>query len=260
MRSLVYMALALLASCSATLDSESGTDTDPATDTDTAGNPYAEAVVARGPLVYYRFEETTGTPAADASGQAKAGTYADVRNGDPSARARLGRAAGFDPTMPSSVAVPALGSLTQITIECWLQPVTIDTTGDYNVIFNVDDFATGAVHFQLETYEPDKVEFSVNNGGDDDRFGVRKVQLGSWFYLVVTYDSSTGKVLFYVDGSLVATGAFSSPTSPMTLTAGHIGAWNGTTRPFDGSIDEFAIYGDVLTGPEIAAHFAAAGP
>jgi hypothetical protein len=224
-------------------------------------NEYESAVLSRKPLVYYRFEEASGAAAGDSSGNGKAGTYANVRHGDASARARLGLAAGFDKATIGSVSVPSLGSLTTLTIEVWLRPKTIVPSGDWNTIFNVDTFPTGALHFQLETYGSGDIEFTVNNGGgNNDTFGGGTLPLGAWSYVVATYDRSKADVRFYVNGVAAGTGTFSSPTAAVVLGAGHIGAWNGTSRPFDGSLDELAIYGEVLTPAEIAAHYAAAGP
>jgi hypothetical protein len=220
-------------------------------------NAYAAAVRAKGPLVYYRFEETTGTVAADASGNAHDGTFDMVTLGAAGPSAALGRAATFTPASPSSVAVPALGSQSKLTIECWLKPNTIKPAG-WNVVFNVDDFPSGAVHFQLEGYNLSNVELTVNSGGANDAFG-GLVLLGQWTYLVASYDSTSGVATFYVNGIFAATSAF--PVHPAAnLAAGHIGAWNDGSRAFDGAIDELAIYGSVLSAADVSAHWALGKP
>lgn len=70
-----------------------------------------------------------------------------------------------------------------------------------------------------------------------------------WFHVAVTYDGS--KVTLYVDGVPVG-------SKPMTVTASSntlcIGANRASAYPFQGSIDEFALYNTALAPRDIATH------
>jgi hypothetical protein len=86
---------------------------------------------------------------------------------------------------------------------------------------------------------------------------------GSWHYLAVTYDAATATVDAYVDAlglgaQHVATGsgAFSLSSSPV-----RVGNWIDTVvnQPFNGGLDEVAVYPSALSAKTILAHYKAAG-
>jgi hypothetical protein len=77
-----------------------------------------------------------------------------------------------------------------------------------------------------------------------------------WEHIAVTWDSSTGKVTFYVNGLLQAevthANAVIPPVDSDYLT---VGAWGTLENYFNGMIDEVRVYGKVLSADEILAHF-----
>src|SRR5262249_35226466 len=111
-----------------------------------ATSAYVEAVLARKPVAYYRFEETFGITPLDDAGNGHHGTYSNVTLSRPSAHPTLGRAGGFTPAASSYVKIPALGTLTKLTIECFVRPAAL---AGFNVVYNVERFDAGAMHFQL---------------------------------------------------------------------------------------------------------------
>src|SRR4051812_44757237 len=85
-------------------------------------SPYVRTILDDLPLAYWRLGELSGTSAADSSGNAHNGTYAGTFG--------LGQAGGVacdnDPAAKfdgstSWVSIPALGRLTQWTIEAWVK-------------------------------------------------------------------------------------------------------------------------------------------
>jgi hypothetical protein len=218
---------------------------------------YSSAVLADDPVVYYRFEESGGSTAFDVSGNGNNGTYVNVSLGNASATAVLGSAAGFS---QGAVVVPALGTnFTQLTMEVWLKPNSFSQ--DFNAVYLPDGWYPGCAGCEFDN---GSLQFAFD-GNNPDAVYASGFVTGQWQHVVVTYDSGaqTGvqAALFYLDGTLVSTQSFAS-TIPADLEAGDIGAWlyGSLQRYFDGLMDEFAIYGTVLSAERVATHFQAAGP
>lgn len=100
---------------------------------------------------------------------------------------------------------------------------------------------------------------------------------GNWHHWAMVYDETTSKMSYYFDGALVENPPASAtdvkngsnPRGPLDLTASNsliIGGWNkhaeldgptdGWISGFGGQIDQFRMYGTVLSASEIAALYA----
>jgi len=82
--------------------------------------------------------------------------------------------------------------------------------------------------------------------------------VGNWYHFVVTYDASSNATI-YVNGVAVASGVLGyTPDSWSPLTIGN-GKWSGLTgaRAVNGTIDEVAVYTNLLSPADIAAHYSA---
>jgi len=77
---------------------------------------------------------------------------------------------------------------------------------------------------------------------------------GAWHHLVVTYDSTTG-VMVYLDGSAVGTAQATSGSLATVLDSSGFEVGTDGTGFFNGSLDEAAIYGSALTSGEVAKHY-----
>jgi len=73
------------------------------------------------------------------------------------------------------------------------------------------------------------------------------------------YDANAATLARYVNGQLVTNIVYDSAV-PVDLSAAHIGAWNGNSRYFNGSIDELAIYPTALSADRVKAHYDASAP
>ncbi|HEY1437374.1 MAG TPA: LamG-like jellyroll fold domain-containing protein [Casimicrobiaceae bacterium] len=80
------------------------------------------------------------------------------------------------------------------------------------------------------------------------------VPLGSWHHFVVTYDGTTLRL--YVDGVLATSFVSSYTVSTVPIAIG-VGARYGAGWPFNGAIDEAAIYDYALSADQVASHYAA---
>lgn len=224
-------------------------------------SPYAAAVLADGPLVYYRFEETAGTAVANLGslGAAKNGTYAPqgVTLARPSAFPSLGKAAGLDGSR-GFVGVPQLspGTFPEFTIEFWVnrspKPANV-----YTSLFASEGFESGEIHFNLITAGP-KWQVGVS-GASGTVQGPAPLPPDKWRHVALTYqvDAAAGAATakLYVDGDLAGEGT--SSATPARFNASRIGAWfdnANTSRYLDGAVDEFAVYDHALTAAAIRQH------
>ena len=79
------------------------------------------------------------------------------------------------------------------------------------------------------------------------------INTGEWTHAAVTYKESADEVKIYIDGQLSE--STTSHTIDMCTTNTEviqIGGHSGTTRWFDGRIDDVRIYDRVLTTAEIS--------
>jgi hypothetical protein len=231
---------------------------------------YSESVLADQPLVYYRFDEVGGVTAENlgTAGVMANGTYnATVLLGNPSLVPAFGLAAGFNNTN-SSVAVPALGTNSQFTVEFWLKPRTVgrvssaDPHSIYSSIYTADLWEFGALHTHLIGDRSDNGNWEwaiAGNNPPGAYLGNASTPLltNSWVHLAAAYDSPARRLVFYWNGQAVRTNNFTT-ARPVNFSAAHIGAWVGpssTPNWFNGEIDEFAIYTNVLSASRIQAHY-----
>lgn len=131
------------------------------------------------------------------------------------------------------------------TIECWVRP-----TGSSGIdqIFSIDN-AGATILYGLFW---DDGEFGVMNGAT-----VAAAAVDEWHHVVMTTEPGGSPYLnLYVDGVLVGSEAqfsYSEPTGTVTV---RIGNQNGANF-FAGDISEIAVYGSVLTAPQVQALHAA---
>ena len=207
------------------------------------------AVLADNPLGYWRLGETSGTTAADSSGNGRNGSYvngvglgiAGALFGDPNT------AASFD-GVNDSVQVPddsALRLNASWSIEFWAKQISWKNSfpgilgkgaGHTPHGYEIWADASGAVWFKRNNHQA-----STGSGA----------LTSSFRYFVVTYDGSN--VRWYVNGVLKATAAMNFPpnTGTQPLTIGEANEYGN-----DG-IDEVAIYSTALSAARVSAHYAA---
>jgi hypothetical protein len=211
---------------------------------------YATAVLADHPAGYWRLGETTGTTAADSSGNAHPGTYSGgvTRGVTGAITGDTDRAATFDGNT-GMVAVADTATLRAngaFTIELSAKMATFAnswpgllrkgaswTANGYLLWYSAD----GAVHFKR------------NSQSWDTPPGV--ITTTRYRYLVVTYDGTT--IRWYVDGTQVSAAAATLPTNTGTdtLTLGQ------GDQPGNTTLDDIAIYNTALTPTRITTHYQA---
>jgi hypothetical protein len=220
--------------------------------------PYSQAVVADGPVSYWRLGETSGTVAADEMGLYPGQYMNDVALGVPGAiPGDSDPAASFLAGQHTKVEVPFAADLNpaQFSLELWAK--VTGGAGNYRSPFSSrDDLPQRG--FIIYAAAGNTWEFWSGKGDSSgwDTIVGPTVQLGSWVYLVATYDGTTKR--FFVNGRQVgtSTGAFGQNTAQVTRIGGGATENADGSFFFEGSIDEVALYASALDPAIIMAHYA----
>jgi len=215
---------------------------------------YGRAVSADRPIGWWRLGETSGTAAIDQTGTNN-GTYSasGVTLGQTGLVSQdANKAAAFNGSS-GSVAVPPLAAYNlarAITLEAWIKPTSLPSTGVFRSVM------TKAEAYSLQFNGP-RLEFTVIQSGTRRRLQTPSgvIVAGGTYHVVGTFDGTTQRL--YVNGAQVASaalsGAASTSTAPLV-----IGSWDGRQEFFNGTIDEPAVYGTVLSAAQVRAHYDAA--
>lgn len=214
----------------------------------TTATGYRATVLADTPAVYYRLGETSGTAAADASGNARTGTIAGTvtlgatgllaNDTDKALTLTDGRV-----DIPT-VVNPWAGDFT---IEAWVKP---SQASAYAAILSRESYGANGLRFGQQGGR--WAFWTTESGGNVEIRGGTAVA-GTTYHVVVTRAGTTYRL--YVNGVQVATstGTMVAPTG-----GGRFGAVGGA--PFKGVLDEAAVYASALSAARVAAHYAAGRP
>lgn len=203
-----------------------------------------------GLVAHYRFDETSGTTAADATGNNQPATLlggASFTSGLQNNAVSLAGNGGYV-SLPANI-VSGYGSFS---ISVW---VRLNTTQTWSRIF---DFGTGTTTYMYLTPSSSnfRTRFAIttSGGGAEQQLNATRLFTNTWHHVAVTLSGSTGTL--YVDGTQVA------QNTNMTLDPANLGStnhnWLGrsqyTSDPYlDGRIDNLRMYNRVLTTAEVQA-------
>ncbi len=222
---------------------------------------YANQVAADGPAAYWRLGEQAGSSAYNAIDvTAHTGTYSNValRQTDTPIGNDIDTAASFAHgsarvSVPYSAELNPTGSFT---VEAWAR--ADGGEGSYRSVLTSRSSAGNSQGFIL--YANNNNQWSFWNGAgtsaDWHRIDGPQVALGEWVHLVGTYDAGTQVKSFYVDGVLAGSTSgvnyVANTTNPLFIGMGGNG---GTDFPFNGLIDEVAMFGQALTSAAVQRHY-----
>jgi hypothetical protein len=217
---------------------------------ETAPSPEAQAIFRPELLAQLRFNETSGTTAADASGHAYAGTLV---NGPLWVAGRTGNALGLD-GVDDYVSLPdgVVADLADFSIASW---VYVDAAGTWARVF---DFGSGTRRYMFLTPRSRSgvVRYAiatVHAYNEQVIDGNAALPTDQWVHVAVTLSGTVGTL--YVNGSVAGT------NPAMTLAPFRLGSttqnWIGRSQYLDpylkGRVQDFRIYRGALSAAEIAA-------
>ncbi|WP_168123243.1 DUF5695 domain-containing protein [Paenibacillus sp. HB172176] len=204
-------------------------------------------------IAHYMFSESSGTTAADSSGNGKTGTLnggASFATGQSGNAVTLNGSNGYV-SMPGSI----VNGATDITIAAWVKASSLS---NWTRIF---DIGSGTSNYMFLSPQPGGagLRFSITTGGNGSEQRINSTTAfptNVWKHVAVTISGATGRL--YVDGVQVAT------NTSMTLNPSSLGAttqnWIGRSQfsgdpYFNGQIDDFRIYSRALSASEIGSLF-----
>ncbi len=215
---------------------------------------YSNAVLSDGPSGYWRLGETSGTTANDAAGL-NPGSY---KNGALLGQASLlpadsaNRSVRFDGTN-DYVNIPSSSSLSptaKVSVEAWIKPNALPTTGNFASV------ASKAEAYSLQFNGP-KLEFTIMQSKVRRRLQAPAgaIAVGQAYHVLGTYDGTTQRL--YVNGTEVASAPLAGAITANSQGL-NIASWNSGSEPFNGTIDDVAVYTGALSAARVSAHYQAA--
>jgi hypothetical protein len=219
---------------------------------------YADLVLARAPLGYWRFGEAAGTTASDSSGRGHDGSYGGgFVLGQPGALALDGDSAvRLSAVSPAGVvSVPHRSTLNAgdtLSVETWVRLSSPPSPGSIGA--NIVTKGTGSI--VLRILPSGVLSLRRSSGGEIAQSTVPLVAGGGWQHVVAV--KAGDDVRLYVDGVDVT-----GPVSDETLTNSTQPLLISNEQPsqgregIDGLLDEFVYYGEALSPAVVAAHYAA---
>ncbi|WP_238322841.1 DUF5695 domain-containing protein, partial [Gorillibacterium massiliense] len=191
-------------------------------------------------LVQYDFSESSGTSAADSSGNSKTGA---LNGGATFTAGQTGNAVTLNGTdgyvsMPTGI----VNGTTNMTIAMWVKANSLSSW------MRIFDIGSSTTNYMFLSPQPGGagLRFTITTGGNGAEQQINTTTAfptGVWKHVAVTISGTTGNL--YVDGALVAT------NTNMTLNPSSLGAttnnWIGRSQfagdpYFNGQIDDFRIY------------------
>lgn len=222
------------------------------------------AVLADSPSGFWPLNESSGTTAADLSGNGRNGTY----TGSYSLGAAVGSLPGVDLTggyvsIPDNAAwSSSAGASGLLTVEAWVKFDTLaaqmnvvskGAANNYEFDFRTGDVIASAFLGQVYTW-PGAVVMGPGQA-------TNQVAAGTPLHLAFTYDRAAQSLIVYKNGVLLssdssASGNATDGTAPLLIGERADGA--GVT--LDGQVGCVALYPTALSAGRIAAHYAAGTP
>jgi len=223
-----------------------------------AVHPYVAAVLADGPIAYYRFEETTGFAA-----KTEVGTIDGVYSGAVTLAAPGAFTGSLGIALDGGLGGVSLGQAFDFvgrmpfSVEAWYEPTTY--APDFRFLISregLDDAGRETYGIWFNPTTGSRMQFERYVAGVKTGPGGDAPSTGTFHHIVGTYDGTT--LALFVDAVLVDV---STDTRDARSTAVDcwIGRQSGEYAALSGVIDEVAIYDKALPPTRISAHFTSAG-
>lgn len=215
-----------------------------------------EPAAPQGPVSYWKFDETSGTTAANSVAGAPAGTHRagaqqptiQTTNLPPLISYPNAALLSFD-GVDDGVDVPNFGNFTAFSVSVWINRTGAGPGGRQSIVSFKENGGGGFVLCINETSNGLPRIF-IHQGNWLFEEDTVAIGLNTWVHLAATYQS--GNLRLYVNGLEVEAG---TQTGNLTIANSNTGI--GARNTFDmhrflGLIDDVRIYGRALTAPEVA--------
>ncbi len=220
------------------------------------GNSPQAAVTPTDALVHLKFNEASGTVAADSSGNGNTGAL--FTGASFSALGKINNAVALNGSS-GYVSLPqgVVSSLNDFSIATW---VFVNVNATWARLF---DFGagTGANMFLAPASGGNTVRYSIKLSGTPEQQinSAAVLSPGVWHHVAVTLSGTTGTL--YVDGVAVGTntGMTSKPSNLGNTALNYIGKSQYADPYLNGRVDDFRIYRRALSAAEVSTLFTSNG-
>jgi len=245
-----------------------------ASNAQSATTAYRSLILSDNPIVYYEFDETSGTTAANSAttGATYDGTFNTTGGSitvNQTSFAQGGTAYNFGGGFIGAASA-LTGSLDEWTLEAWVNYDSAKTSAS-NFLSNDqggwnDDvlFGIGAENGSVGVPGGNVGVIQQGSPGTTRDAAGAPLAADEWHHVAMTGSTSAGALTLYIDGVLAASdtslvngvtfnGADGIGTAHLTIGAARPDSGEAGYRPYDGFLDELAIYDSVLTPAQISA-------
>jgi regulation of enolase protein 1 (concanavalin A-like superfamily) len=199
---------------------------------------------------WLRFDETSGTTAADSTGHGWNGVLINSPGwvaGYSNNAVNLAGASSQHVTLPAG----ALTNLFDFSIACWVRQ---DTIGTWSRIFDLGTGTSVNMFLTPRNGANNVLRFAITTGGGGGEQRIDSaaaLPAGIWKHVAVTLSGSVG--ILYVDGTPVGTNSSmtSKPANLGITTLNYLGRSQYSDPYFNGQMDDFRIYRGTLTAGEV---------
>ena len=211
---------------------------------------FATPLPQTNPVVWYKFDETSGTVASDSSGNGKNGTV----TGGTWVAGKIANAVNLSgSTQYVSAPAGVVSTLNDFSIATW---VKVTTNSTWARIF--DFGANSNTYMFLAPTAGSTIRFAITtsgNGAEQIINGTSALSTGVWHHVAVTHIGNTGTL--YVDGAVVGTNSNMTlrPSSMGSTPNNYIGKSQFADPYLNGQVDDFRIYNRGLSGAEVQSLF-----
>lgn len=233
--------------------------------------PYSSLVLSKSPVAYWRLGEASGPTAVEevgTGGGANDGTYTNVAGGDfaqpglitsdPDTAVRFDGSTSY---VNAGNDASLQGAWPGITVMAWINADSLPGSGLADIVSQwVNSAAQDRFILSIDSSGRMLVSAADGISGINGAFGTATLAPGQRHFLAFTFQNGTpGTYNLYFDG--LPDAISNTPTSLNNLNASttadlHIGAQvTGSTRYFDGIIDEVAVFDSVLNATDIQAFY-----
>lgn len=216
---------------------------------------YSSEVLSDNPLAYWRLGETSGTSAADSSGNARTATY--------NPGATLNAPSLISDTSNGAVTLNGTTGVVSLAYGSWMNPTTGFTAEAW---IKLSSTAGGYV---MGRWDTGNTQFIMVAGGDGNIYATYNISgtqrdviapysnvAGVKTYVAMTYDGTTAKL--YLNGTLANSGAYTGALNSTSVAPFYIGRISSSSSAFfAGTVDEVALYPTALSAGRVTAHYSA---
>lgn len=224
-------------------------------------NSLEKKIALKQMAAYYRFNETSGTTAAEGTGLSPSATL--VNGASFTASGKFGYGVSLNGSS-QYVSLPSglITGLGDATISAWVYQ------NSQNTWARIFDFGADIDRYMfLTTYNGSGMRFAITKftGAGEQGINGPAMSVGAWHHVAVTLkadNAGSGVGTLYLDGAAVASNTAMTFTPDMigslvNATNNYIGRSQWPGDPYlNGRVDDFRIYNGALSAAEIAALYA----